>query len=103
MNRKYLDDIGYTNRHDTWNSDDPRQEKWARERDIYGFDERETWALDHAFACWLYERLKMYNRILALLEESFKNSENASKYDESCDNIAEAARLWAIIINACWW
>lgn len=25
MNRKYLDDIGYTNRHDTWNSDDPRQ------------------------------------------------------------------------------
>ena len=129
MNRKYLDDIGYTNRHDTWNSDDPRQGKWARERDIYGFDERETWALDHAFACWLYERLKMYleidavnldfhkfdidgetltqneviKRILSLLEESFKNSEDASKYDESCDNIAEAARLWAIIINACWW
>ena len=46
---------------------------------------------------------EVINRIIALLEESFKNSENASKYDESCDNIAEAARLWAIIINACWW
>lgn len=31
MNRKYLDDIGYTNRHDMWNPDDPRQEKWARD------------------------------------------------------------------------
>ena len=129
MNRKYLDDIGYTNRHDTWNPDDPRQEKWARERDIYGFDERETWSLDHTFACWLYERLRMYKeidavdldyhtfevddeiltqnkvieRILSLLEEYFKMADNASKYDEACDNVAEAARLWAIIINACWW
>lgn len=129
MGRKYLDDIGYTDLHDLWNSNDSRQEEWARERDIYGFDERETWALDHAFACWLYERLKMYKeigavnldfhkfnidneiltqnkvieRILSLLEESFKNSENASKYDEACDNVAEAARLWSIIINACWW
>ena len=109
MGRKYLDDIGYTNRHDTWNPDDTRQNQWAREREIYGFDERETWSLDHAFACWLYERLKMYveinvvdlnyhkfdvdgeiltqiqviESILSLLESAFKASENAAKYDES--------------------
>jgi len=129
MNRKYLDDIGYTDRHDMWNPDDARQEEWAREREEYGFDERETWSLDHAFACWLYERLKMYkeintvdlnyhefkvndkiltqgeiiDRILSLLREYFNTADNVSRYDESCDNIAEAARLWAIIINACWW
>ncbi len=129
MNRKYLDDIGYTDRHDMWNPDDPRQEVWAREREEYGFDERETWSLDHTFACWLYERLKMFKeinaidldyhtfeidgeiltqdevmkRIFSLLEEYFEMSDSALKFDKACDNIAEAARLWSIIINACWW
>lgn len=60
MNRKYLDDIGVTNRPDTWNKNDSRQEVWKAQRELYGFDERETWNLNYTFNLWLYERLKMY-------------------------------------------
>ena len=60
MQRKYLDDLGITDRPDTWNPDDRRQNQWEEQRKIYGFDERETWSLETAFYLWLYERLKMY-------------------------------------------
>ena len=60
MQRKYLDDLGITERPDTWNPDDSRQNQWEEQRKIYGFDERETWSLETAFYLWLYERLKMY-------------------------------------------
>ena len=60
MQRKYLDDLGITNRLDTWNPNDSRQSQWEEQRKIYGFDERETWSLETAFYLWLYERLKMY-------------------------------------------
>lgn len=42
---------------------DSRAEAWAKQREEYGFDERETWSLDAAFAQWLYERLLMYKEI----------------------------------------
>lgn len=32
MNRKYLDDIGVTDRPDTWVFNDGREEKWALQR-----------------------------------------------------------------------
>lgn len=47
--RKYLDDICVTERPDTWSRNDERQNRWKEERAIYGFDERETWALDYSF------------------------------------------------------
>ncbi len=60
MRRKYLDDLNVTDRADLWLPDDKRQLKWAKEREEYGFDEREICNLDYAFYCWLYERLKMF-------------------------------------------
>lgn len=61
MKRKYLDDIGVTDRPDQWSSKShKRNRKWKKERSIYGFDERETWSLDYTFYCWLYERLRMF-------------------------------------------
>lgn len=63
MKRKYLDDIGCTSRFDTWDlgPDSERREKEFKEqRDIYGFDERETWNLNETFLEFLYERVKMY-------------------------------------------
>ena len=46
--RKYLDEINITDRPDTWNKDDERQESWAKEREDYGFDEREVVASGNA-------------------------------------------------------
>ena len=66
MKRKYLDDIGCTSRFDTWDlgPDRERREKEFKEqRDIYGFDERETWNLNETFLEFLYERLMMYIEI----------------------------------------
>lgn len=131
MNRKYLDDIGVTNRPDTWNKDDSRQEEWKAQRELYGFDERETWNLNYSFNLWLYERLKMYKEvagkvidlnyhkfefegqeyytqeqmidmILERLENSFK-----TEFDEFKENdfnyIHGAIKMFCIIYGALWW
>ena len=60
MGRKYLDDIGEDYSW-VWEPEgSERDELFEKEREIYGFDSRETWSLDHVFYMWLYERLKMY-------------------------------------------
>ena len=60
MGRKYLDDIGEDYSW-VWKPEgSERDELFEKEREIYGFDSRETWSLDYVFYMWLYERLKMY-------------------------------------------
>lgn len=126
--RKYLDDIGVTDRPDTWNKHDNRQKKWEKERAVYGFDERETWALNYSFRLWLYERLKrfvdvacidldyhkfMYNgeeyiqrqmidMMLERLEFSFKKEYN--DFDEKqYGYVSEIEKIWAVVMPAMWW
>ena len=65
MNHKYLYDIlpkGKTP-YDFECDDEIRNQKWKKEAEEYGFDERETWNLDFTFFCWLYERLKKYKEV----------------------------------------
>lgn len=60
---KYLDDLGLSIDKYGTNfvpDDDSRNEKWKKEREEYGFDERETWSLYKTFIEWIYTRLKMY-------------------------------------------
>ena len=126
--RKYLDDIGVTQRPDTWNEDDARQEQWVKEREEYGFDERETWALNFSFYLWLYERLKrfvdvccidldyhkfqynwaeytqrqMIDMMIERLEFSFKPEYN--DFDEKqYTYVSEIEKIWAIVLPAMWW
>lgn len=40
-----------------------RMELFIKEREEYGFDQRETWSLDFTAALWLYEHLKMYKKV----------------------------------------
>jgi hypothetical protein len=37
-----------------------RQKRFKKERKTYGFDSRETWAMDYTLATWLYEHLSWY-------------------------------------------
>ena len=126
--RKYLDSIGVIERPDTWNQDDNRQEIWANEREEYGFDERETWALNFSFYLWLYERLKrfvdvccidldyhkfeyngaeytqrqMIDMMIERLEFSFKPEYN--DFDEKqYTYVSEIEKIWAIVLPAMWW
>lgn len=39
---------------------DKRKHEWALEREVFGFDSRSLWNLDHVMSSLLYERLKMY-------------------------------------------
>ena len=128
MNRKYLDDIGMIERPDLWNKEDTRQERWTKEREEYGFDERETWDLEISFRLWLYERLKMYldrncvnleyhkfefkgkeytqqqmiDMMLERLEFSFK--EDYNDYDpKQYAYVNEIEEIWTIVVGAMWW
>jgi hypothetical protein len=62
--RKYLEEIGISESQTcapmTTADDDSRMPRFIKQREEYGFDERETWALNFTFACWLYEHLRMY-------------------------------------------
>ena len=65
MYHKYLNDIlpkGKTP-YDFYYDDEIKNQKWKKEREQYGFDERETWNLDFTFFCWLYERLRKYKEV----------------------------------------
>lgn len=61
MGRKYLDELP-NNRtiEEQVGDNDERASGWAAEREEFGFDSRQTWALDSAMLELLYERLIMY-------------------------------------------
>ena len=63
---KYLDDLGLKIEDYGTNfisDDDSRSESWSKQREEYGFDERETWNLDRIFIEWIYTRFLMYKEI----------------------------------------
>lgn len=63
IRNKYLEDIGLQSEQITSNTcgdNDDRKSRWDKQRELYGFDERETWALERTFVEWLYSHLKMY-------------------------------------------
>lgn len=61
---KYLEEIGIKSDEvcipNTENNDDERISRFLKEREEYGFDERETWSMDFTFTCWLYEHLRKF-------------------------------------------
>ena len=78
--------------------DEIRNQKWKKEAEEYGFDERETWNLDFTFFCWLYERLKRYKEIncVDLTHEIVKANNEEKTLEEWIDimiNNAEALIL----------
>lgn len=136
MAHKYLDDIGVTKNQEHWwfddnqYPDDKRLKKWEKEREIYGFDDRETWDLQHAFYLWLYERLmkyvesaspivnleyhkfefkgKEYTQIemIDMMLERLRFVFSSSYVDfepESIEKAREIGEIWAIVLPAMWW
>lgn len=129
MKRKYLDDIGVDLCLWSELEDDKRQARWAQEREEYGFDERDTWCMNYAFYCWLYERLKMYldvncvdltfhkfeyegeeltqqeciDRMLHGCEVYFQQDNDWTISEEDQKAISDVANIWAIVLPAMWW
>ena len=135
QHNKYLEDLGIPLKDVGANfSDvnDKREKEWARKQEIYGFDERETWALDRYFIEWLYSHLKMYLERaddvidLEFYKFKFENKEYTQKEAilfiiDACENslltesecyedymsvvkdVQNAIRLFADIFPAMWW
>lgn len=126
--RKYLDDIGVTDYPEKWGKNSSRQRKWKKERKLYGFDERETWALNWTFYYWLYEHLMHYIKVckidLSFHKLTYKNikytqeqlinmmlerlrfsfSDEYDEFDnEHCEYVHEIEKIWAIILPVMWW
>lgn len=131
MGRKYLDDIGEDYSW-VWKPEgSERDELFEKEREIYGFDSRETWSLDYVFYMWLYERLKMYieyageivnlnfhkfvykekeytqfeliNMMIERLEYYFKKEDLFVSSEEEYEPIKEIGEIWALVLPAMWW
>lgn len=131
MGRKYLDDIGEDYSW-VWKPEgSERDELFEKEREIYGFDSRETWSLDYVFYMWLYERLKMFveiggqvvdlnfhkfdfkgkeytqleliNMIIERLEYYFKREDLFVSSEEEYEPIKEIGEIWALVLPAMWW
>ena len=101
MTHKYLSEIIDIEKtpYGVYGECDPRNSKWKEQREIYGFDERETWQLDHTFFCWLYERLKMYNEV-NFVNTKFHTIEYDGKtltHQECMDKMLEYCEI--IILN----
>lgn len=45
-------------------SDDPRQQKWAEQREARGFDDTETWGLDNTIVKFVLPRLKRFREVV---------------------------------------
>lgn len=111
-----------------WFPGDEREERWQKQRDEYGFDDRETWSLDATFFQWLYERLRMFKDIggktvdlsyhtfdvdgsemtqLEIIDWMISNCEQIIKSDDIGGETAileqETVRLWSIVLPAMWW
>lgn len=131
MGRKYLDDIGEDYSW-VWKPEgSERDELFEKEREIYGFDSRETWNLDCVFYMWLYERLKMFveiggqvvdlnyhkfdfrgkeytqleliNMMIERLEFYFKKEDLFVSSEEEYEPIKEIGEIWALVLPAMWW
>lgn len=125
MARKFLDDL---NTEGTWNMFEPgkdkREEQWSKEKEIYGFDSRDTWNLDSTMIELLYERLKLYKEVTIVelkardhtINNVTKNAEEwVDKLLELCEeyittdhfvketNDSEIWGIWAVISSSIWW
>ena len=91
---KYLDDLGIPiNEYGTnfMEDTDHRAGSWAKEREEYGFDNRETWNLDRIFIEWIYTRVLMYKEytICNLDYHKFTYKDSEITQAEAIDKILE--------------
>ena len=97
MGHKYLEDICVKdNPPSEWCKGDKRESKWEVEREIYGFDSRETWSLDTTFFCWLYERLMMYNEIniVDTSHHKFEYDGQTITFQECIDRMLNGCKIY---------
>lgn len=110
---------------------DKRYDDWMKEREVYGFDSRETWCLENIFYQWMYEHLKMFkkraskivnleyhkfnvngeemtqlqaiNRMIELLEKIVSSKDSIFEGNNWDEERRELLAIWAEVLPAMWW
>lgn len=97
--RKYIDDLGvqYKDTPQGWCTEinDARLPAWQKQREEFGFDDRETWSLDYSFHLWLYERLRRYDEI-NIVDTSFHKFEYNGEtltFQDCIDRMLEGLKI----------
>lgn len=130
MGHKYLEELETYSGPYWGTKNDPREQEWIKEKETYGFDSTETWALDTSFYLWLYEHLRMYmdkaSKIVnlqfhqfqfdgksyyqdELIEEMLKRLRFyfSEEYDEFNEDhytyVSKIGEIWSLILPAMWW
>lgn len=130
MKRKYLDQANIPNesRPDKWGKGTVRDKKWKKQREKYGFDERDTYSMDTTFYCWLLEHLMMYNEVnnldlgkclIKYNEQELTLQECINRMIDGClialtnsnyefdselkSKVDDVVNIWAVTIHTIWW
>lgn len=130
MKHKYLEELKLNGMPYIYEIDKnkERQKIFEKQKEEFGFDERETWSLDNTFVIWLYERLSMYKKTADVDLEVGKFEHNGNTYNhieiinemlKLCKEILEntssidddlyfstmkkLTELWSLSICAMWW
>lgn len=96
---KYFDDLNIpTTEYGTnfCDNTDERWSKWMEEREVYGFDSRETWNIDWLLIEWIYTHFKMFKERADIDLEYYKlklDDEEVTQLEAINLIIAECERL----------
>lgn len=96
---KYLDDLGIPITEYGTNfigDNDERNKEWEKEREEYGFDNRETWCLDRILAEWMYSRFMMYKEVTIVNLDYHKYNIDGKEWTqrECIDKIIENTKFY---------
>lgn len=101
---KYLDELNIPQKKYGTNfvsNHDKRNAVWKVERKEYGFDNRETWNLNHTFVEWLYSHLIMYNEVNIIDTTYYKFTWEGKEItqQEAIDLLINAAKDYLLADN----
>ena len=100
---KYLDQLGIPLTEQNTNfcdKKDKRWKDWEKQQKEYGFDERETWILEHMFVEWIYTRFRMYKEfggeITDLTFYKFQYGDKQVTQEEAIDIVTTACEQYLV-------
>lgn len=100
----YLEELGIEQKKYGTNflsNHDKRNKEWKEERKNYGFDNRETWNMDHIFVEWLYSHLVMFCDV-NIIDTTFHKFEWNGKtitLQDAIDLLINAAKEYLVLAS----
>ena len=94
----YLEQAGidFNEQYPTFPEGDSREKEWKKQRNKYGFDERDTWNLNNVLMMFIFERVSMFNEFNCV-DTNFHEAEYCGEeitFQNAIDRIIEGSKLY---------